>query len=71
MFETWKKATDNNNSLGALLNDLLKPFDCLSHNLLIPKLKAHGLDLASLNILQVYFTNLKAKNKRGVDNSGQ
>lgn len=57
MFETWKKATDNNNSLGALLNDLLKPFDFLSHNLLIPKLKAHGLDLASLNILQVYFTN--------------
>ena len=63
MFETWKKATDNNNSLGALLNDLLKPFDCLSHNLLIPKLKAHGLDLASLNILQVYFTNRKQRTK--------
>lgn len=63
MFETWKKATDNNNSLGALLNDLLKPFDCLSHNLLILRLKAHGLDLASLNILQVYFTNRKHRTK--------
>ena len=40
MFETWKGASDNNNVFGALLTDLSKAFDCLSHDLLIAKLHA-------------------------------
>ena len=48
-FETWKEATDNNKGFGALLTDLLKVlltdlFDCLSHDLVIAKLHAYGLD---------------------------
>ena len=43
MLETWKKATDNNKAFGAFLTDLLKVFDCLSHDLLIAKLHACGL----------------------------
>ena len=35
MLEKWKSATDNKKSLGALLTDLSKAFDCLSHDLLI------------------------------------
>ena len=63
MLETWKEATDNNKAFGALLTDLSKAFDCLSHDLLIAKLHAYGLDLASLKILQDYLTNRKQRTK--------
>ena len=63
MVETWKEAADNSKAFGALLADLSKAFDCLSHDLLIAKLHAYGLDLASLKILQHYLTNRKQKTK--------
>ena len=63
MLETWKQATDNNKAFGALLTDLSKTFDCLSHDLLIAKLHAYGLDLASLKILQDYLTNRNKEQK--------
>ena len=63
ILETWKEATDNNKAFGALLTDLSKAFDCLSHDLLIPKLNAYGLDLASLKILQGYLANRKQRTK--------
>ena len=44
MLKTWEKATNNNKAFGALLTDLSKAFDCLSHDLLITKLRACGLD---------------------------
>ena len=50
--ETWKEATDNNKAFGALLTDLSKAFDCLTHDLLIAKIHTHVLDLVSLNIVQ-------------------
>ena len=40
-----------------------KAFDCLSHDLLIAKLHAHGLDLALLKILQDYLTNRKQRTR--------
>ena len=61
MLEPWKEAADNNKDFGALLTDLSKAFDCLSHDLLITKLHAHGLDLASLKILQDYLTKRKER----------
>ena len=59
MLETCKEAINSNKAFGALLTDLLKDFDCLSHDLLIAKLHAFGLDLVSLNLLQDYLTNRK------------
>ena len=53
MLEIWKEATDNNKAFGALLTDLSKAFDCLNHDLLIAKLHAYGIDIDSLNILQI------------------
>ena len=53
MLEIWKKTTDNNKAFGALLTDLSKAFDCLNHDLLIAKLHAYGIDIDSLNILQI------------------
>ena len=32
MLEKWKIAVDNNEAFGALLRDLSKAFDCLSHD---------------------------------------
>ena len=63
MLETWKEATNSNKAFRALLTDLLKAFDCLSNDLLIAKLHAYGLDLASLKILQDYLTNRKKEQK--------
>ena len=63
MLETWKKATDNSKTFGALLTDLSKTFDCLSHDLLIAKLHSYGLHLALLKILQDYLTNRKQRTK--------
>ena len=45
MLEIWKEATDNNKTFGALLTDLSKVFDCLSHDLLIANLHAYGIDI--------------------------
>ena len=63
MLEIWKRATDNNDAFGALLTDLSKAFDCLSHDLLIAKLYAYGLDIYALNILQDYLHNCKQSTK--------
>ena len=51
MLKIWKEATDNIQAFGALWAELSKVFDCLSHDLLITKLHAYGLDIDSLNIL--------------------
>ena len=61
MFEIWKGATDNNKAYGSLSIDLSKAFDYLSHDMLIAKLHAYGLDIDSLNILQNYLSNRKQK----------
>ena len=63
VLETWKEGAGNNKAFGALLTDLSKAFDCQSHNLLIAKLHAYGLDLASLKILQDYLRNRKQRTK--------
>ena len=63
MLEIWKEATDNNKAFGALLTDLSKAFDCLSHNLLIAKLHAYGIEIDSLNILQDYLSYRKKRTK--------
>ena len=44
LIEKWKKSVDNGGAFGALLTDLSKVFDCLSHELLIAKLTAYGLN---------------------------
>ena len=67
MLEIWKGAADNNKALSALLTDLSQAFDCVSHDLLIAKLQAYGLNIDSLNILQDYLSNRKQSTK--VDSS--
>ena len=48
---------------GALLTDLSKAFDCLSHNLLIAKLNAYGFDNKAVRFVYDYLTSRKQRTK--------
>ena len=50
MIEKSKESGDRGDKFGALFTDLCKAFDCIDHNLLIPKLSCYGLTTKSLNL---------------------
>ena len=51
MLERLKKALEKGLCNGILLTDLCKAFDCISHELLITKLKAYGFTNNSLELI--------------------
>ena len=63
LIEKWKKSIDNGGAFGALMTDLSKAFDCLSHELLIAKLEAYGFDEKSLKLIYNYLSNRKQRVK--------
>ena len=63
MLEKWKRAVDNRKAFGLLLTDLLKAFDCLSHELFPAKLHAYGLSFAALRLFHSYLANRKQSTK--------
>ena len=54
LFEEWKEKFDKNYIVGAVLMDLSKAFDCISHDLIIAKLAAYGFKSSSLKLLYSY-----------------
>ena len=48
---------------GALIKDLSKAFDCLNHDLLVPKLNAYGFSLPALRLLHDYLSNRKQRTR--------
>ena len=56
ILEHWRSAVDKGKAFGALLIDLSKTFDCLSHELIIAKLNAYGFSLAALKLVQSYLS---------------
>ena len=58
-----KLSLDDRNVTLALLTDLSKAFDCLSHKLLIAMVHAYGVDKNSCHIILSYFTNRKQRVK--------
>ena len=63
--DKWKKAVDNRKVFGDVLTDLSKAFDCICHDLLIPKLNAYGLSLPTLKLITDYLQNRKQRTKIG------
>ena len=61
MFEKWISATDNKKSFGALLTDLSKAFDYLSHELLIAKLNAYAFNMSALRFVDSYLKKILCK----------
>ena len=54
MLEKWNLSKDKGDSFGALLTDLSKAFDCLSHELLITKLAAYGFSRCALKLIPTF-----------------
>ena len=63
LFEKWEKGIDSGRAFGALMTNLSKAFDCLSHELLIAKLDAFGFDKKSLKLIYSYLSNRKQRVK--------
>jgi hypothetical protein len=65
MIETWRKALDEGKVAGAILTDLSKAFDCISHDLLIAKLASYGFDKSALMFVYDYLKNRVQRTKVG------
>ena len=63
MLEYWKSEVDKGKVFGALLTDLSKKFDCISHELTIAKLNASGFNLPALKLVQNYLPKRQQRTK--------
>ena len=63
VIEKARKILDKGGTFGALLTDLSKAFDCMTHDLLIAKLHAPNFDMNALNLIFDYLTKRKQRVK--------
>ena len=63
MLENWKNEVDKGKVFGALLTDLPKAFDCLSHELIIAKLNACRFSLSALKLVHNYLSKRQQRTK--------
>ena len=63
MIEKWRESLDQGGAYGALLTDLPKAFDCLPHELIIAKLDAYEVDMASLKLINSYLSKRRQRIK--------
>ena len=63
MLEKWKGTVVDKKVFGALLTDISKAFDCLSHELMIAKLNAYGFSLPALKIVHDHLSNRQQRKK--------
>ena len=69
LIEDWKSLLDKHKIIGAMMLDLSKAFDCISHRLLIAKLKAYGVDDTVCNLIKSYLSNRLQRVKIGQSRS--
>ena len=51
------------NNVGAVLMDLSKAFDCMSHNILLAKLQAYDLSTEAVTLMRSYLTGRRKRDK--------
>ena len=59
LLEKWRIRVDQGFEFGALLTDLSKAFDCLTHSLLLAKLSAYRFDIKALHFINEYLKDRK------------
>ena len=59
LLEEWREKLDKNFVVGAVLMDLSKAFDCISHDLIIAKLAAYGIERKTLRLIYSYLKGRK------------
>ena len=69
LLEKWRQSLDQGLVFGALLTNISKAFHCLSHELLVAKLIAYGVEISSVRLIYDYFTNRKQRTKIGINYS--
>ena len=57
MIETIRKTRDNHGVFAAVMIELSKTFDCISHKLLLAELHAYGFNESSLKVIISYLKN--------------
>ena len=65
MVETIRKTCANQGVFAAVMADLSKAFDCISHELLMAKINAYGFDKTSLKVIISYLKNRTQTTKVG------
>ena len=65
LIQSLKKDLDKSGLVRTILMDLSKAYDCLTHDPLIAKVEAYGLDKPSLNLVNDYSRFRKQKGKIG------
>ena len=63
MIKEARKTRNKGGAFGALLTDLLKTFDCMTHDLLVAKLHALNFRMNALNLIFNYLTGRKQRVK--------
>ena len=63
MLEKWKVSLDNGETVGAILMDLSKAFDCIKHDLLLAKLDAYGFSREALSLINSFLENRQQRVK--------
>ena len=59
LLEKWREHLDNNKTVGAVLMDRSKAFDCVPHDLLLAKLAVYGIDDNLILYMHSYLLNRK------------
>ena len=65
LLRNWQSCLDKSGTIGAILMDLSKAYDCIPHDLLLAKMAAYGVSLASLRLIHSYLTNRKQRVRIG------
>ena len=65
VIEFWKKHQDMSGTIGTILMDLSKAYDCIPHDLLIAKMDAYGLNKKAFKLVYSYLKNRMQRVKTG------